>query len=77
MDGYYARGWLILDDLYLNQLYSGMVVLKSKQNRHSESEALFRLPRGSSVRSLREPEESLNACLHDRVCLWTVYYRSH
>ena len=32
MDGYYARGWLILDDLYLNQLYSGMVVLKSKRN---------------------------------------------
>ena len=38
MDGYYARGWLILDDLYLNQLSSGMVVLKSKKNRHSESE---------------------------------------
>ena len=27
---------------------------------------LFRLPRGSSARSIREPEESLNACLLDR-----------
>ena len=31
----------------------------------------------SSVRSLREPEESLNAWLLDRACLRTVYYRSH
>ena len=43
MDGYYARGWLILDDLYLNQLYSGMVVLKSKRNRHSEGDMVHML----------------------------------
>ena len=33
--------------------------------REMRTVTLFRLPRGSSVRSLREHEESLNACLLD------------
>ena len=41
MDGYYACGWLILDDLYLNQIYSGMVVLKSKKKKKKDTQKVI------------------------------------
>ena len=40
--------------------------LKGRPREMRTVKPLFRLPRGSSARSIREPEESLNACLLDR-----------
>ena len=40
--------------------------LKGRPREMRTVKPLFRLPRGSSARCIREPEESLNACLLDR-----------